>query len=63
MGIGVGYVYPQDAPGAVVAQQYLPDAHEDAILYRPNQSGAEREILERLERIDRILRKRRTTDD
>jgi putative ATPase len=59
MGIGVGYVYPQDAPGAVVVQQYLPDAHEDAILYRPNQSGAERDIAERLDKIDQILNKDR----
>jgi putative ATPase len=63
LGIGVGYVYPHDAPAAVVAQQYLPDAHEDAILYRPKLIGSEREISERLRKIDKILGKRRTADD
>jgi putative ATPase len=59
MGIGVGYVYPHDAPASVVHQQYLPDAHEEAILYRPKLVGAERDVAERLERIDKILGKDR----
>jgi putative ATPase len=59
MGIGVGYVYPHDAPASVVQQQYLPDAHEEAILYRPKLVGAERDVAERLERIDKILGKDR----
>lgn len=59
MGIGVGYVYPHDAPAAVVPQQYLPDGHEDAIFYRPKHVGAERDLAERLARIDKILGKRR----
>lgn len=57
MGIGVGYLYPHDAPASVVHQQYLPDGHEDALLYRPRQVGAEREVAERLEKIDKILGK------
>jgi putative ATPase len=63
MGIGVGYVNPHGVSASVVKQQYLPDAHEEAILYRPKQSGTEREIAERLEKIDKILKKRRTTND
>jgi putative ATPase len=63
LGIGVGYVYPHDAPAAVVAQQYLPEAHQDAILYRPKQVGSERDVAERMKRIDKILKKRRRTDD
>ena len=59
MGIGVGYVYPHDDATSVVRQQYLPDAHKGAILYRPKSSGAERTIAERLERIDSILNKDR----
>jgi putative ATPase len=57
MGIGVGYDYPHDADSSVVRQQYLPDGHESAIFYRPKPSGAEREIAERLARIDTILGK------
>jgi putative ATPase len=59
IGIGVGYIYPHDEELSVVQQQYLPDAHEGAILYRPKQSGAERTIAERLEKIDAILHKNR----
>jgi len=59
MGIGVGYIYPHDEDLSVVHQQYLPDAHEGAILYRPKESGAERAIAERLEKIDAILHKNR----
>lgn len=57
MGIGVGYVYPHDASAGVVAQQYLPDGHEDSILYQPKPVGAERDLAERLQKIDEILGK------
>ena len=59
LGHGVGYRYPHDDPRAVAPQQYLPDGAEDAILYMPTTHGAERELAQRLERIDRILGKRR----
>lgn len=59
LGIGVGYVYPHNAPSSVVAQQHLPDGHENAILYQPKQVGAERDLAERLARIDAILGKNR----
>ncbi len=58
MGIGVGYLYPHDAPASVVPQQYLPDGHEDALFYNPKHVGAEREVAERLAKIDRILGKK-----
>lgn len=57
MGIGVGYVYPHDAPASVVAQQYLPDGSEGLILYQPGPAGAERDLAERLQKIDKILGK------
>ncbi len=63
MGIGVGYVYPHSAPTAVVPQQYLPDGHEGAVMYHPKPIGDERAIAERLEKIDRILGKRRSPND
>ena len=63
MGIGVGYKYPHDAPGSVVPQQYLPDGLENTILYHPKQTGAERDIADRLSKIDTILGKTRNTFD
>jgi putative ATPase len=60
-GFGVGYVYPHSDPLAVVSQQYLPDGMEDAVVYVPKPVGLESELLERLEKIDKILGKRRRT--
>ncbi len=57
LGHGVGYRYPHDDPKAVMAQQYLPDGVEGAILYVPKALGAERDLADRLEKIDRILGK------
>lgn len=57
LGHGVGYAYPHDDPAGVVLQQYLPEGSEDVIVYRAKRHGAERELAERLERIDRILGK------
>ena len=59
LGIGVGYLSPHADPASVVPQQYLPDAHESAILFRPKSVGTERELAERLEKIDKILNKNR----
>jgi putative ATPase len=59
MGFGVGYVYPHDLPAAVVAQQYLPDEAAGATVYRPKSVGSEADLVERLHRIDEILRKQR----
>lgn len=41
LGHGRGYVYPHDLPGAVAAQQYLPDPLADRTYYRPTAHGAE----------------------
>jgi putative ATPase len=57
LGHGVGYRYPHDDPKAVMAQQYLPDGVEGAMLYVPKTMGSERELAARLEKIDRILGK------
>jgi putative ATPase len=60
LGHGAGYLYPHDHPYSIVAQQYLPDGLEGTILYRPSRAGAEREVAERLDRIDdRMGRSRR----
>ena len=50
-GIGVGYRYPHDYPGADTEQQYLPDALAGRRYYVPSDQGMERQIAERLERL------------
>ncbi|WEV66718.1 replication-associated recombination protein A [Bifidobacterium sp. ESL0769] len=50
-----GYVYAHDAPGAVAAQQYMPDELVGHEYYHPNDRGYEREVGPRLEKIRRIL--------
>jgi hypothetical protein len=37
----------------VVPQQYLPDAAEGRMLYRPGRAGREAEIADRLAEVDR----------
>jgi putative ATPase len=60
LGHGDGYRYAHDYEGGVVDQQYFPDGVPVEVLYRPGSRGAEREIRERLEEIDRILRRDRS---
>jgi len=55
LGHGVGYRYPHDFPGGVVAQQYLPDAAAGAVLYRPGREGDEATRAERLAALDRLV--------
>jgi putative ATPase len=62
LGHGVGYAYPHDDPRGVAAQHYLPAGSEDMVVYVPRELGAERELAERLARIDRILGKPRRGD-
>ncbi len=57
-GFGVGYEYPHDSALGVVAQQYLPDAAKDVILFTPSSMGDEKDLTDRLDKIDRILGKR-----
>ena len=59
LGFGVGYRYPHDDPRGVVPQQYLPDGMEDTTMFTARPIGDERELAERLERIDEILGKGR----
>ena len=51
-----GYQYAHDAPGAIAAQQYMPDELVGREYYHPNDRGYEREIGPRLQRIREILR-------
>ena len=41
LGHGIGYEYPHDAPGGIVAAQYLPDALKTTTYYRPTDRGTE----------------------
>lgn len=50
-----GYQYTHDAPGAVAAQQYMPDELVGHEYYHPNERGYEHELGPRLERIRSIL--------
>lgn len=56
-GFGVGYQYPHNDPRAVVEQTYLPDSVVRRTVYRPKRVGAETDLAERLEKIDKILGK------
>ncbi|PLS30350.1 ATPase AAA [Bifidobacterium margollesii] len=58
-----GYRYAHDAPGAVAAQQYMPDELVGREYYHPNDRGYEREIGPRLERIRSILHGADTMED
>ncbi len=49
-GIGVGYKYPHDFPGADVEQQYLPDRLAGKRYYEPSDQGFERQLGELMER-------------
>jgi putative ATPase len=48
LGHGNGYVYPHNAPGAHVRQQYLPDDLADKRYYEPTAFGHEARLAERL---------------
>jgi putative ATPase len=58
-GTAIGYRYPHDVPEGVLAQQYPPDELVGRDYYRPAGHGAERPLLERLERLRRAVRGRR----
>ncbi len=51
LGHGVGYKYAHDYPEHYVKQQYLPDEIVGSKFYRPTENGSEKEIKERLERL------------
>jgi len=56
LGHGRGYRYSHDAPDAVAAQQYAPDAVHGRVYYTPSEYGAERDLGELLERLRVRLR-------
>ena len=55
-GNAIGYRYPHDVEGAVVAQQYPPDGLVGRDYYRPTMHGAERVLAERLPKLRRVVR-------
>lgn len=56
-GAGIGYKYPHDFPGHVVAQQYRPDVIQNKIYYEPGDLGFEKEIKRRLKAVrEELLR-------
>jgi putative ATPase len=59
LGHGADYRYAHDYDGGVVDQRYFPDEVSPEALYTPGSRGGEEEIRERLEEIDRILRRDR----
>jgi putative ATPase len=56
LGHGRDYRYPHDDPAGVVAQQYAPDQVADRDYYTPSRHGAERPLVERVERLRKIIR-------
>lgn len=54
-GKGVGYKYPHDYPGHVVAQQYRPDRIQNNIYYEPGNEGFEKEVKRRVEAARKLL--------
>ncbi|WP_435299979.1 replication-associated recombination protein A [Timonella sp. A28] len=59
LGHAVGYLYAHDFPHAIAPQQYLPDALLGVEYYRPSDRGFERNVTQRLDGIDAILRDER----
>ena len=56
LGNAIGYRYPHDVEGAVLAQQYPPDALVGRDYYNPTTHGAERVLAERLPKLRRVVR-------
>ncbi|MFC4032085.1 replication-associated recombination protein A [Streptomyces polygonati] len=51
LGHAKGYVYPHDVPGAIAAQNYLPDELLGRHYYNPTRYGAEARYFDVLERV------------
>ncbi len=58
LGHGKGYQYPHSFPDHFVVQNYLPEALEGKIFYRPSDQGFEKEIAERVRKWREALGKR-----
>jgi putative ATPase len=56
LGNAIGYRYPHDVEGAVLAQQYPPDGLVGRDYYRPTAHGAERVLAERVPKLRRVVR-------
>lgn len=56
-GKGVGYKYPHDYPGNVVAQQYRPDVVQGNTYYEPGTEGFEKEVARRVAAARKLLHK------
>jgi len=55
LGHGLGYQYPHDFVGGVVAQQYAPDPIQGRYYYRPTRHGAEARWADTYERLREAL--------
>ncbi|HZN15570.1 MAG TPA: replication-associated recombination protein A [Acidimicrobiales bacterium] len=51
LGHGVGYEYPHDDPRGWLEQEYRPPEVADRVYYTPSEHGREREISERMRRL------------
>jgi putative ATPase len=51
LGHAQGYVYPHDVPGAIAAQDYLPEELQGRHYYTPTRYGAEARYFDVLERV------------
>ena len=58
LGHGQGYLYPHDLPNAVAAQQYAPDAVQEAVL-QPDPHGVESRYSDVYDRVRAMLGGRR----
>ncbi|MFT3715286.1 MAG: replication-associated recombination protein A [Gordonia sp. (in: high G+C Gram-positive bacteria)] len=56
LGNAIGYRYPHEDPGGVVAQQYPPDPLVGRDYYEPTDHGFERELAPRVGRLRNIIR-------
>jgi len=61
LGYSRGYLYPHNYPGAWVEQEYLPRKINHKIFYRPSGRGLEKEIKERINKLE--MRKKRKESD
>ncbi|MBY8879880.1 replication-associated recombination protein A [Actinacidiphila acidipaludis] len=55
LGHAQGYVYPHDVPGAIAAQQYIPDELLGRRYYEPTRYGAEARYADVVERVRQRL--------
>lgn len=54
-GKGVGYKYPHDFPGNIVAQEYRPKSIQKNMYYQPGSEGFEKEVKRRVDAARKVL--------